>query len=527
MPGIGIGVFVGSPGRRSGPSDPAAALPAPMFRWLADEGSGSTLHNSFTPTVGSQSDYDATLTGSPTWSARGIGCVANQYGKTGSFGPHTISGFTHHAAFKRFAGSVDAFNYYVIFNDNNTNFELNAKTTSPMESNGGEATIVADPAMRARVGQYMIGSRIYNGSKVEFYLNGCLIGTATALAATIDVSRFQVSTHNDITFANAELGPQLGYSAAHTLPQLRRSVDYIRGLMVARGVAFPVAINSHQEGDSISVGATATDSADGYNWLGTRNAIADGYNLCGRSWAVASSTLTELTARAAGLDAQIWPGRRNILSVFVGTNDLAVSSAAVFVAALKVYCLARIAAGWEVLLCNMLVGQAGVDSVKAAATTALIAADASFRNGLCDFASIPDMTYVGALHPDTAGHAKMCVKWVQAMEALIDPTLPPNDFAAASGGTGTINITWSNPDARAVVIYETDSGGTPIGAAIYTGTGAATSPTGYAPSSTHYYTAEFSGGAKTGAVSATTDAAPSLGGGDAFFSVGPNRFFGA
>ncbi len=77
------------------------------------------------------------------------------------------------------------------------------------------------------------------------------------------------------------------------------------------------------------------------------------------------------------------------------------------------------------------------------------------------------------------------------------------DFAAGTGvAEGEIDLTWTNSHPWLTAIYETDSGGTIIGDAIYAGTGSSFTASGFVGGSTHYFKARFIGGPFTSVVNA-------------------------
>lgn len=133
--------------------------------------------------------------------------------------------------------------------------------------------------------------------------------------------------------------------------------------------------------------------------------------------AVSGSTLTDLNTRATSDDALINPSLINILTVLIGANDLSTSiTAATFVADLKTYCLARIAAGWKVVVMTILPKANDVTfNAKRNSANTLIRADTSFYDALVDLAANgtigPDAAatdtslYFDGVHPTVLGNS--------------------------------------------------------------------------------------------------------------------------
>jgi hypothetical protein len=105
------------------------------------------------------------------------------------------------------------------------------------------------------------------------------------------------------------------------------------------------------EGDSITAWG-----ADGYADRTSVNMspLPDVYN----NLAVGGSLLSTMSARAAATDAKILSHARNVLSVFIGTNDDDPDTT--FLTNLAAYCDARRAAGWYVILMTLLPNIAGL-----------------------------------------------------------------------------------------------------------------------------------------------------------------------
>ena len=169
------------------------------------------------------------------------------------------------------------------------------------------------------------------------------------------------------------------------------------------------------EGDSITAALNAYPFIFGPNASPT---------VFGADVAVGGSTLANLNSRAAALDATLptnRTGRKFILSVLIGANDLgSYSSAANYITDLAAYCDARRAAGWLLVVCTLLPRANGGDSAtfntrRAVVNPAILTWVGTHADAVSDFAgnatmgpdaAASDTTYYSdGLHPTAAGQA--------------------------------------------------------------------------------------------------------------------------
>jgi len=131
-------------------------------------------------------------------------------------------------------------------------------------------------------------------------------------------------------------------------PQWASLLAY-NGIVAPPTYALAAVRNFVSEGDSITsvsnwAGKAAYRSLPGYNTKANR--------------AVPGHTLRDRAAAAAGTDALIVPGARNVLSLLIGANGLGDTvtypSVNTWISELKAYCDARRAAGWYLLLATIL-----------------------------------------------------------------------------------------------------------------------------------------------------------------------------
>lgn len=140
------------------------------------------------------------------------------------------------------------------------------------------------------------------------------------------------------------------------------------------------------EGDSISVWELKQ-----LNFVGLTQTNKTPY-FTSPVFATGGATISTLSARAATTDAAIVTARApyNILTVFIGANDLtAGTSAASIFSQLKTYLSARRAAGWKVVASTMLpsnylaCASSGCEATRLSVNTS-IRGDTSFYDALAD-----------------------------------------------------------------------------------------------------------------------------------------------
>lgn len=215
-------------------------------------------------------------------------------------------------------------------------------------------------------------------------------------------------------------------------------------------------INLVLEGDSITRGG-ALPIGTAYGETALADAALSGWpitlagNLAGDG-----NTMTNVAARAATADALLSSGKRNVLSLLIGTNDIVGggTAPATVVASIKSYCQARQAAGWYVIVCTDL--SRGVSADPSLRTfNSLLAADTSFYSALVDFGADPrigpvlqaptaseNTTYIAdTVHPTAAGRSVMVPIWISGFRVAAGRATPAVasitvSATVATGGVG-------------------------------------------------------------------------------------------
>lgn len=148
--------------------------------------------------------------------------------------------------------------------------------------------------------------------------------------------------------------------------------------------------------------------------------------------AVPGDGLNVLIARAANTDSYFSSENEfNVLTVLIGRNDFNTGiSEGDFVAALKTYCQARMAVGFQLVLCTLLPSGENLSfNPWRAVVNEMMRDDASMYDALCDFAADPVMgpdsaglntsLYYDLNHPSQLGHDNLAAILVEVLHGLL------------------------------------------------------------------------------------------------------------
>lgn len=276
----------------------------------------------------------------------------------------------------------------------------------------GTATVTTDQTT-LQIGQYAGGGLILNGtiSRIRFYRTRLPDETLTALTAPPRVS-----------FINLPAAPTF----------FRRTPASLHGEDVTSiGWSNNTATaNLVFDGDSI----TAAEYSSPYPAQVWRDLAINGTTANFANFAVAGQKLTDMIADGVTqIDARLQAGKKNILFVFAGTNDLAFESITPTEAhtRLATYCTARQTAGWTVVVADMirrLPTDVGYD--ESDAFNVLVAANYStYADVHCAWGADPafsDVTntlyYVDQIHPTQLGHDVLSSYAIPAVNTAIQLT---------------------------------------------------------------------------------------------------------
>jgi lysophospholipase L1-like esterase len=181
------------------------------------------------------------------------------------------------------------------------------------------------------------------------------------------------------------------------------------------------------EGDSI------TDTSQTFSYA--RKFLPNASPLvAGHGGAITGSTIASLVTRASFTDSFLPPvsefnGRKFILTVLIGANDINSMSNSTWLANFAAYCDARRAAGWKVVVCTVLARSdgagTGFNAARNSINTTLRTWVGTHCDAIADFAAdstigtdaaASNVTYFpDGLHPSDAGHV--------IMESIIRPVI--------------------------------------------------------------------------------------------------------
>jgi lysophospholipase L1-like esterase len=268
---------------------------------------------------------------------------------------------------------------------------------------------------------YHVLTHRYDGTKSQLWLDDILLFEATG-GGTKDVRDLfsGIVSSTDLP-AGFKLAQMALYDRALTAAEIRTAASAVKARAAGDGVTLTFADRIFvAEGDSIS----AVDGAWPYLYGPNASPAVLGNNI-----AVSGSTIADLEARAAQVDAMLPPnrtGRKFILTVLIGRNDLAALGVTAWLAALSSYLDARRAAGWIVVLGTVLPATAsGFNALRNTANTTLRTWTGVHCDALIDFAANATMgpdaaasnatLYSDGTHPTSTGQANL--------EAIARPVL--------------------------------------------------------------------------------------------------------
>lgn len=228
---------------------------------------------------------------------------------------------------------------------------------------------------------------------------------------------------------------------------------------IASPPPYPVVRNYVAEGDSITDSAVAVGSG----YAVAANNLASPLFATFSNKAVSGSTLSTMASRAAACDAALVIGAANILSVFIGANNLSSGGDAnsSFLPDLASYLDARRTAGWFVILCTILPHDGATFLTERAIantemrkwTTSGTTVTGQHCDVICDFAADAGMGADGNqtssyfsgdhLHPTATGQARLRdIFWPKLDAAMRNGLSTPTiSTAAYSCDTGSADLT--------------------------------------------------------------------------------------
>jgi hypothetical protein len=266
---------------------------------------------------------------------------------------------------------------------------------------------------------YHVVTLRYNGTTFDYWIDDVRVLTNTVTLSSVTAADLFVNLTNSTTLygGNKFAGAIALWNRALSDSEVRSAVSFQQ----ARASSSSITTSNASrilvtEGDSITGGFGYS-----YPYLFGPNASPALY---GVDYAVSGSGIPTLNARAAQIDGIIPPnatGRKFILSVLIGANDLSTgysgpggTGVSGWLADLGTYLDARRAAGWKVVLCTVLPQTAaGFNAARNTANTTLRTWVGTHADALADFAADPTMgpdsaasdtsLYADGTHPTNAG----------------------------------------------------------------------------------------------------------------------------
>lgn len=259
----------------------------------------------------------------------------------------------------------------------------------------------------------------YNGATLCYYVDGLLVAqlAASSLSASGNILFMSIMSG----WFPGSMAYMLIYDAAHNTAKIGNQFTAITAQLDDKGISItsPIALFL-AEGDSITQGT----GNNPYPRIAAMSYATSQTNIS----AVPGSTIADVSARAAAVDALRPTDTKAILSLLIGRNDAGGTTAAQLVADIKAYCLARQSAGWTVVVCTLLPGIGGGYNAFRNAVNALLVADSSFYSVICRFDLDPIMgpdgaendaaLYSDGVHPTQLGQNYLGADFVSAVAPL-------------------------------------------------------------------------------------------------------------
>jgi hypothetical protein len=259
----------------------------------------------------------------------------------------TAAGSTHQSPLSK----VTAFGEFTPMFEQSTLPQTYLKTSLQYDDGVGLWTLLSK-------GYHGFGHR-YNGVSRDLFLDDVKMFTSTGTITSFTLRDMWAGVVNTISLScGYKLSAVALYDRALTDAEYRTAYAVLKARAEASSLTVtPVAKVLIGEGDSITE-ASATRS-----YVARTGAVASP-SVLGGVWAVTGSTIATMTTRATALDEALPPvasrtGRKFILSVMIGKNDIASLGTSAWLTALQTYLSARRAAGWTVVLCATLPSTAG------------------------------------------------------------------------------------------------------------------------------------------------------------------------
>lgn len=337
--------------------------------------------------------YGTTESIDPTWNAvRGVNLNGTQFGYAITdiaLTPTQISVYV--VAKANSAGTTQNYPIATAFNDNGFQIRFGVGGTADsviMPSfKFSNSAIVPCQTLKLADDAIHIVACTYDGANLKLYVDKILFGTlaATGLSAT-SIKRMLLSDTDEVggRYFNGTIYKIVGFEVGHNATEVAQETDALKALMISDG--FTMASN---DVFILTCGDSLSDVDQGGTWPRkatrrfTTNVLSENVAVVGRTMIAG---LNSLQNDAALIDSYYDASRaHNILNVWIGANDVATPGAFVaadFVADLKAFCLARIAVGWEINLCDLLANTTNNAVTNRNAVNALLPSDTSYYHNL-------------------------------------------------------------------------------------------------------------------------------------------------
>lgn len=376
--------------------------------------------------LGSDADDPAVVTEGLQFAANGGNA---QYATNG--GSVFLTNFSIYAVVNRAgAGVGDTYGAILVENHSYENvFAFHANYNFPCPMIGFNTAQLWADTLNLRDSTWHCLAATYNGSLLKMFLDGVEVASRSASVGFLEITNMMLSEQY-----RGFVG-KMAYAAVFNVAHSAAEVVTMRGRFATEIAGRGITLSAPSkfivfEGDSLTDPQVSPVLDEKYSY---RSCTNQSPFLWGRNLAINGSDIADLEARAATVDSfyDASRGTNNILSVFIGANDVVASGDTNQIFAdLKSYCEDRRAVGWKIVLGTILPNDFAAQ-VRRNTINAMIRNDPSFYDALADFAANTtigedgdedNLTYYSdGVHLTAAGQGILVPIHAAALDSILGP----------------------------------------------------------------------------------------------------------
>jgi len=272
----------------------------------------------------------------------------------------------------------------------------------------------------------------YTGSARQMWLGDLLVHSVAGSVSSFTIRDLDLNMVNKTTslFSGDEVLGFALWERSLTDEEVRQAVEHFEGKVTAFGSSVTYPKIYCAEGDSITAGYVQSPLSYANRYGQVASPV-----VMGRNFAVSSSTIATMQTRAAAVDAVLPPepnGRKFVLSVLIGANDLISLGASTYLTNLASYLDDRRAAGWLVALGTLTpidhASWPGFNTLRNTVNPTLRTWEGVHCDAIIDFADDATMgpdaaaldtnLYYDGVHPSATGQANLAAIAQPILDAM-------------------------------------------------------------------------------------------------------------